>query len=174
VQQTKANTTPPTNLAPKSLRAGRLLFSQRLQMHRMSLTYTVYILCNTLQHTATHCNNISCRVSIVFATFYRCAGCRQLVCYKRVVRCVAVLQRVVAGCKCLRAGLLLFSQRLWMCKISLTCICILCKTLQHPATQCNTMKHTAIHCNTLHQPLFTMGLCCLGNVCGSVCCSVLH
>ena len=106
------------------------------------------ILCNTMQHTATHCNALrdmkSRHVPIWVA--HTCKSCH--------VVCCSVLQRVAVCCSVLQCVAV-------CCSVA---ICVMCMWLyiwgilprgdldvcpKHTATHCNTLQHTAAHCNAL-------------------------
>jgi hypothetical protein len=80
--------------------------------------------CNTLQHTATHCNTLQER--------------------ERQQR-GALLQHTATHCSTLQhtARERASAKRCF--------VATHCNTLQHTATHCSTLQHTATHCNTLQE-----------------------
>ena len=84
----------------------------------------VAVYCNTLQHTATHCNQMS-----TSRHAYVCCS---------VLQCVAVycntMQHTATHCNQMST-----SRHLYLC----------CSVLQCTATRCNTLQHTAIRCRHL-------------------------
>ena len=78
--------------------------------------------CNTLQHTATHCNN----QGRILKVRHSCASNSPPDSDE-----VHILQHAATHCNTLQHT------------------ATHCSTLQHTATHCNTLQHTATHCNTL-------------------------
>ena len=80
--------------------------------------------CNTLQHTATHCNTHLREQSRIARNAAANTQCVAVYC--------SVLHFVAVCCSVLQ------------------CIAVCCSVPEtEPATHCNTLQHTATHCNTL-------------------------
>jgi len=108
-------------------RYRRVIFACALESDISS--FPVQILsCNTLQHTATHCNcNTLQHTATHCNTLHHAAPHRALLlCHYSV--CANLISR--------------HSRYTFLAATH-------CNTLQHTATRCNTMQHTATHCNTL-------------------------
>jgi len=81
--------------------------------------------CNTLQHTATHCNKLQCNKLQRTAT-----------------HCITLNADHVDGARSLNCSANPDS-------LTLQHTTTRCNTLQHAATRCTTLQHSAIHCSTL-------------------------
>jgi len=165
------------------------LWSER--SHSMADT-AAYRHCNTLQHTATHCNPLQ---HITLTLQHMATQCNTLqhtathhtytAAYRHYNKsfCVAVLYDTLP---CSSATYLMGSHR-WHAWIRAQIL-----TLQHTATYCNILQHTATHCSTLqHTATHYMDthnielgrsvitcqcvvVCCGVLRCVAVCCSVLQ
>ena len=93
------------------------------QRHSHENTFWITILCNTLQHTATHCTHCNA---------LQRAGRRHQVCLTNTLQHCNTLQHTTTHF------------------ITLQQSATHCNTLQQSATHCNTLQHTATHYNALH------------------------
>ena len=104
--------------------------------------------CNTLQHTATHCNmNASCLCTRTW--WYGCA-----------THC-NTLQRTATHCNTLQhtATLTTLPLRTYIWRNGVENCNTHCNTLHRIATHCNTLQHTATHCNNNDRALVHARLC---------------
>jgi len=135
--------------------------------------------CNTLHHTATHCNTlIATHCNALQRTATHC---------NRPTLFILGVQK--GGTTSLADCLF---QHPSLCRNS--GVFALQHTLQHTATHCNTLQHTATQCNTLQHTrlnppitsapvcsrvfvsacLWVNGVCLWGFMCVAACCSMLH
>jgi len=109
-----------------------------------------HMCCNTLQHTATHCNTLE-RVwrgkGSTYVLHHTATHCNTLQLVWRDKGSTYVLQHTATYCNVFGE-----SKAQHMCSPSQWLIdtAPLCNALQHTAIRCNTLQHTATHCNTLH------------------------
>ena len=94
--------------------------------------------CNTLQHTATHCNK---RLSLLVRSAGPTLVGNKCALYHSATHC-NTLQHTAAHCSRLQ-------QTAAHCN-TLQHTAAHCSTLQHTTAHCSTLQHTATYCNTLH------------------------
>ena len=146
------------------------------------ITDTTWILCSTLQHTATHCKTLqhtATHCNILQHTAAHCStlqhiatqttlyspweeGMSKTVFYKITATHCNTLQHAATHCKTyysllsMRGGDVQDSFLQDHCN-TLQYTAIHCNTLQHTATHYNTLQHTATHCNTDYSLLSMRG-----------------
>jgi len=141
--------------------------------HLFSLTRAVYC-CNTLQHTATHCNtllycNIMCLHAFILPhsccillqhTATHCNAVQDTATHSNTLQRTATYGRTCAHCNRYCATHCDKLQRADTLTLAMHLTARHCNTLQHTAIHCNTLQHTAphrttphhtaVHCSTLH------------------------
>jgi len=106
--------------------------------------------CNTLQHTATHCNAQRFErvgsIAIVFTDLrYTATHCNTL------QHTATHLEKLCSrGNADVALQVHIQKNSRSLLNSPYTCLSTHCNTLQHTATHCNTLQHTATHCTTLH------------------------
>jgi len=104
-----------------------------IHISTLCMLYTIhrYMYCNTLQHTATHCNTpvyIDICIHVYISRIYVCMYiCIYVYMYHRYIYIFYIQMQISNTC----------------IYLMVTC------NLQHTAAHCSTLPHTATHCNTL-------------------------
>ena len=103
----------------------------------------IYSHCNTLQHTATHCNTSAdalCQLAVAYVYEHMYSHCN-------------TLQHAATHCN---------TSAHVLCQLAVACvyehIYSHCNTLQHTATRCNALQQTATHVLTSSSNILTLDL----------------
>jgi len=117
--------------------------------------------CNTLQHTATHCNTTHGNTR-QHTTTHKSHRVSRIDCDTLTATHCNTLQHIATHCNTLQVNLIARSRLRaikWV-KFNGTLSAAQCSTVQHTATHCNTLQHTATHRKWIHKMQFNLWYDC--------------